>query len=91
MSVELEWTLFGLRTGTEKSFSLVLESAFSPPNPDLIQFYSHRNFIENGVPDVGTIMLFTGINGSEMPGLISDVADDSIAVDFNHQLAGKVE
>lgn len=90
LSAELEQALLGLRTGDRKSFSLAPESAFGPSNPDLIQFYSRRNFIETGVPDVGTIMLFTGINGSEMPGLISDVADDAITVDFNHPLAGKV-
>ncbi|MFT4465218.1 MAG: FKBP-type peptidyl-prolyl cis-trans isomerase [Sodalis sp. (in: enterobacteria)] len=90
LSAELEQALLGLREGDQKNFSLAPESAFGPSNPDLIQFYSRRNFIETGVPDVGTIMLFTGIKGSEMPGLISDVAEDSITVDFNHPLAGKV-
>ncbi|MBO2006969.1 FKBP-type peptidyl-prolyl cis-trans isomerase [Serratia marcescens] len=40
------------------------------------------------VPDVGTIMLFTAIDGSEMPGVVRAVAEDSITVDFNHPLAG---
>lgn len=90
LSAELEQALLGLRTGDRKSFFLAPESAFGPFNPDRIQFYSRRNFIEPGVPDVGTMMLFTGINDTEMPGLISDVADDSITVDFNHPLADKV-
>lgn len=90
LSAELEQALLGLHQGDRKTFSLAPEAAFGPSNPDLIQFYSRRNFIETGVPDVGTIMLFTGINGSEMPGLISEVAEDSITVDFNHPLAGKV-
>lgn len=40
------------------------------------------------MPDVGTIMLFTAIDGSEMPGVVRAVAEDSITVDFNHPLAG---
>lgn len=49
---------------------------------------SRRDFAETGVPDVGTIMLFTAIDGSEMPGVVRAVAEDSITVDFNHPLAG---
>lgn len=90
LSLDLEQALLGLRPGDKKSFSLAPEAAFGPSNPDLIQFFSRRHFMETGVPEVGTIMLFTGINGDEMPGLISEVAEDSITVDFNHPLAGKV-
>ncbi|WP_410016461.1 FKBP-type peptidyl-prolyl cis-trans isomerase [Sodalis sp. C49] len=89
LSPALEQSLLGLRVGDKKSFSLAPESAFGPVNPDLIQFFSRRDFIETGVPDVGTIMLFTAISGNEMPGLIRDVAEESITVDFNHPLAGR--
>lgn len=40
--------------------------------------------------NVGIIMLFTDINGSEMLGLFIDVTENSITVNFNHPLAGKV-
>ncbi len=33
-------------------------------------------------------MLFTGMGGSEMPGVIREISGDSITVDFNHPLAG---
>lgn len=89
LSAELEQALLGLRVGDKKSFTLAPESAFGPVNPDLVQFFSRRDFIETGVPEVGTIMLFSGINGSEMPGLIRAVEQDSITVDFNHPLAGQ--
>ena len=79
LSAPLEAQLLGLRAGDKCAFTL---------NPDLVQFFSRRDFAETGVPDVGTIMLFTAIDGSEMPGVVRAVAEDSITVDFNHPLAG---
>ncbi|THD39012.1 peptidylprolyl isomerase, partial [Pantoea sp. R102] len=37
----------------------------------------------------GAIMLFSGMGGSEMPGVIREISGDSITVDFNHPLAGQ--
>jgi FKBP-type peptidyl-prolyl cis-trans isomerase 2 len=38
---------------------------------------------------MGAIMLFTAMDGSEMPGVIREINGDSITVDFNHPLAGR--
>lgn len=88
LSAPLEQQLIGLRVGDKCAFTLQPEAAFGAKNPDLIQFFSHRDFIDTGVPEVGTIMLFTAIDGSEMPGVVHEVAEDSVTVDFNHPLAG---
>lgn len=40
-------------------------------------------------PEIGAIMLFTAMDGSEMPGVIREINGDSITVDFNHPLAGQ--
>ncbi|MBH1890966.1 FKBP-type peptidyl-prolyl cis-trans isomerase [Serratia marcescens] len=88
LSAPLEAQLLGLRAGDKCAFTLQPEAAFGAENPDLVQFFSRRDFAETGVPDVGTIMLFTAIDGSEMPGVVRAVAEDSITVDFNHPLAG---
>jgi FKBP-type peptidyl-prolyl cis-trans isomerase SlpA len=88
LSEPLEAQLLGLSAGDKCSFTLQPEAAFGEENPDLVQFFSRRDFTETGVPDAGTIMLFTAVNGSEMPGVVREVAEDSITVDFNHPLAG---
>ncbi|MGX8941328.1 FKBP-type peptidyl-prolyl cis-trans isomerase [Symbiopectobacterium sp. Eva_TO] len=88
LSPALEQQLLGLRRGDKHCFTLPPESAFGPSNPDLIQFFLRRDFAETGVPDVGTIMLFSGVAGNDMPGVIREVAEESIMVDFNHPLAG---
>jgi FKBP-type peptidyl-prolyl cis-trans isomerase SlpA len=89
LSAALEEALLGLTAGEAKQFTLEPEDAFGGVSPDLIQYFSRRDFIDAGEPEVGAIMLFSGMGGSEMPGVIREVSGDSITVDFNHPLAGR--
>lgn len=88
LSEGLEQQLLGLKR-EKKAFSLEPDAAFGVPSPDLIQYFSRREFIDAGEPEIGAIMLFTAMDGSEMPGVIREVNGDSITVDFNHPLAGR--
>ncbi|WP_205952632.1 FKBP-type peptidyl-prolyl cis-trans isomerase [Pantoea stewartii] len=88
LSGALEQALLGLKAGDKHQFSLAPEEAFGGVSPDLIQYFSRRDFNEAGEPEIGAIMLFTGMGGSEMPGVIREINGDSITVDFNHPLAG---
>ncbi|MDX7991042.1 FKBP-type peptidyl-prolyl cis-trans isomerase [Xenorhabdus littoralis] len=87
LSTPLEQQLLGLKVGDKHQFTLAGETIFGKHNPDLVQYFTPRDFADAGTPEVGTIMLFTAINGSEMPGLVKEVAEGSITVDFNHPLA----
>ncbi|WP_034949317.1 FKBP-type peptidyl-prolyl cis-trans isomerase [Erwinia oleae] len=89
LSDALEAELIGLRQGEKKAFSLVPEAAFGLTSPDLIQYFSRRDFTDAGEPEIGAIMLFSGMDGNEMPGVIREISGDSITVDFNHPLAGQ--
>jgi FKBP-type peptidyl-prolyl cis-trans isomerase SlpA len=88
LSAALEQALLGSTVGEKRNFTLAPEDAFGSISPDLIQYFSRRDFIDAGEPEVGAIMLFSGMGGSEMPGVIREVSGDSITVDFNHPLAG---
>lgn len=87
LSEPLEQQLLGLKVGDKHQFTLAGEAIFGKPNPDLVQYFTPRDFADAGIPEAGTIMLFTAMNGSEMPGLVKEVAEGSIIVDFNHPLA----
>lgn len=89
LSPGLEAELLGLTAGEKRSFFLPPESAFGIANPDMIQYFSRREFSDAGEPVPGAIMLFTAMDGSEMPGVVREVNGDSITVDFNHPLAGQ--
>ncbi|OUF49651.1 FKBP-type peptidyl-prolyl cis-trans isomerase, partial [Pluralibacter gergoviae] len=85
----LEQQLLGLQAGDKKAFALEPDAAFGTVSPDLVQYFSRREFMDAGEPEVGAIMLFTAMDGSEMPGVIREISGDSITVDFNHPLAGQ--
>ncbi|WP_353168499.1 FKBP-type peptidyl-prolyl cis-trans isomerase [Providencia sp.] len=87
LSPELEAKLIGLNEGEKKNFSLPGDTVFGKHNPDLVQYFSLRDFMDTGIPEIGTIMLFTAMNGSEMPGVVKSIEGESITVDFNHPLA----
>ena len=89
LSEGLEQHLLGLKVGDKTTFSLEPDAAFGVPSPDLIQYFSRREFMDAGEPEIGAIMLFTAMDGSEMPGVIREINGDSITVDFNHPLAGQ--
>jgi FKBP-type peptidyl-prolyl cis-trans isomerase SlpA len=89
LSEGLESHLLGLTVGEKRSFSLTADDAFGQSSPDLIQYFSRRDFTQAGEPEIGAIMLFSGMDGNEMPGVIREISGDSITVDFNHPLAGQ--
>lgn len=89
LSAALEQQLLGRKVGDKHAFTLEPEDAFGGSSPDLVQYFSRRDFNDAGEPEVGAIMLFSGRGGSEMPGVIREISGDSITVDFNHPLAGQ--
>ena len=89
LSEALEKELVGRKVGDKHAFTLEPDDAFGGISPDLVQYFSRRDFNDAGEPEVGAIMLFSGRGGSEMPGVIREISGDSITVDFNHPLAGQ--
>ncbi|WP_371186364.1 FKBP-type peptidyl-prolyl cis-trans isomerase [Thalassotalea maritima] len=88
ISPAFEAQLLGLTIGASKEFTLVAKDAFGEPNPENIHYVDRQKFAADGVPEVGTIMTFTA-PGGEVPGIIREVNDLAITVDFNHPLAGQ--
>jgi len=90
LSQGFEQCLLGLAAGDEKSFTLEPEQAFGQPNPDNIYYLDRDKFGADVPAEEGAIVAFTQPDGSELPGVIRDVAGQSVTVDFNHPLAGQV-
>ncbi|MBU3825328.1 MAG: FKBP-type peptidyl-prolyl cis-trans isomerase [Candidatus Oceanisphaera merdipullorum] len=89
LTATFEACLLGLKAGDEHSFELGPDDAFGPINPNNIHYMERRQFAADIDVSEGTIVAFTQPNGSEIPGIIRDVAGDSVTVDFNHPLAGQ--
>ncbi|EPA1954851.1 FKBP-type peptidyl-prolyl cis-trans isomerase [Vibrio alginolyticus] len=89
LSENFEQCLIGLETGAQKAIELKAEDAFGMPNPDHIHYMDRTKFVGDAEVEVGTIMAFSGPGGMEIPGIITEIAGDSVTVDFNHPLAGQ--
>ena len=89
LSEALEKQLIGQKEGAELRFTLPPKDVFGESNPDNIHYLDITRFPAHDQPKVGQIMGFAQPNGEELPGVIREVAGDSVTVDFNHPLAGK--
>ncbi|TMP27317.1 peptidylprolyl isomerase [Pseudoalteromonas rubra] len=89
LTENFEKCLLGLKSGDSKSFELEPQDAFGMPNPDNIYYVDRSKFGSETPAEVGSIIAFTQPDGTELPGLIREVAGDSVTVDFNHPLAGQ--
>lgn len=89
ISDNFEQCLIGLKEGESKVIELKAQDAFGMPNPDNIHHMDRARFVGDTEVEVGTIMGFSGPDGMEIPGIITQIAGDSVTVDFNHPLAGQ--
>ncbi|ENO3965565.1 FKBP-type peptidyl-prolyl cis-trans isomerase [Vibrio vulnificus] len=89
LSENFEQCLLGLTVGENKAIELKAADAFGMPNPDHIHHMDRSKFVGEAQVEVGTIMAFSGADGMEIPGIITEIAGDSVTVDFNHPLAGQ--
>lgn len=82
-----EAPLKGLKAGDQGEFIIAPEHAFGQRNPENIQQLSRDNF-EQETLQIGDVFSFQNGDG-ELPGVIVEISDDSVKVDFNHPLAGR--
>ncbi|MGO1793008.1 MAG: FKBP-type peptidyl-prolyl cis-trans isomerase [Oceanisphaera sp.] len=83
-----EACLMGLSEGDSHSFDLGPDDAFGPVNPNNIHYMDRSKFATDMTLEEGAIVAFTQPNGTEIPGILRNIAGDSVTVDFNHPLAG---
>lgn len=84
-----ESCLFGLVEGDKKSFTVLPEKAFGQHNPSNVQRVSRTDFTNVDELEEGMIMGFTDKAGGELPGVITEINEQQVTVDFNHPLAGR--
>ncbi|MCH1928589.1 FKBP-type peptidyl-prolyl cis-trans isomerase [Shewanella sp. A25] len=89
LSPAFEAQLEALNEGDKHSFTLEAVDAFGESNPDAIHYMDRTRFPADMELEVGVIVSFAGPGGSEIPGIVREVAGDSITVDLNHPLAGR--
>ena len=84
-----ERALFGLRAGDRECFRIPPEDAFGQPNASNRQEVPRGQFAPDMDLEPGLVVSFADAAGGELPGVISEVGDERVVVDFNHPLAGR--
>lgn len=82
-----EIPLKGLKAGDQGEFVISPENAFGQRNPENMQQLARDNF-DQELLNIGDVFSFQNGEG-ELPGVVIEVGDDSVKVDFNHPLAGR--
>lgn len=85
----LEMALIGLKTGDKQSVEIDPLNAFGFSDPDNIYDMPREEFAEDLPVTPGTILSFSTPSGDEIPGVIKEVNESTVKVDFNHPLAGQ--
>ena len=86
--------LEGLKTGDEFDFILSPAEAFGERNPDLVQVLDKSLFVIEGefdnerVYEGAFVPMMTG-DGMRIEGIVKEITDNTVTIDFNHQLAGE--
>lgn len=85
----IEENLLGLKEKEKKTFTLPPTQAYGHPNPANIHKMSRGQFQSELELVKGNIIEFEQLNGIKLPGIIREIADDQVTVDFNHPLSGQ--
>lgn len=85
-----EEALIGLEPGAEGKFTISPEKGFGQHNPNNIQEFSRKEFDADLDIETGLMLSFADANQAELPGVVVDVDEDNVSIDFNHPLAGHI-
>lgn len=80
----------GMAIGEMKTFSIAPEQAYGPHRDELVVEMPAECFPEDIVPEPGMQLKLVDENGDEIPVIVIDVDEESVTLDANHPLAGKV-
>ncbi|MBN8430336.1 FKBP-type peptidyl-prolyl cis-trans isomerase [Microbulbifer salipaludis] len=83
-----EQSLLGLKAGDEAEIEIPPEAGFGQRNPSNIQKVKKGHFSPDMELEEGLVVSFDNGDG-ELPGVIREVGEDDVEVDFNHPLAGQ--
>jgi len=82
-----EKALFGFGAGERQRLRILPEQGFGMPNPSNVQRLPRASF--NGMAlEPGVVVSFADPSQANLPGVIRQVGDERVEVDFNHPLAG---
>lgn len=94
MIVPLEQAIDGKQKGDKFNVTVKSEEAFGPVDPEQVATLEKEIFTVDGKFDadvikVGAVVPMMTADGFRINGVVKEVTDNSVVMDFNHPLAGK--
>ncbi|TPE49966.1 peptidylprolyl isomerase [Maribrevibacterium harenarium] len=83
---DFESVLLGLAVGEQREFIMTPEKAFGAHNPSNVQRIPRSQFAMD--LEEGMVVSFADSAKNELPGVIREIDEHNVTVDFNHPLAG---
>jgi len=84
---DFELALLGMSVGQEASYVMSPEKAFGAHNASNLQRMPRSQFAMD--LEEGMVVSFADMKKNELPGVIADIEEKEVVVDFNHPLAGR--
>jgi FKBP-type peptidyl-prolyl cis-trans isomerase SlpA len=88
LTSETEELLIGLRSGTRERILADGSDLFGAWTGEKLHWLAREAF-PDGVPEAGNLVTFDTPGGTETAGLIKEIEQDRVLVDFNHPLSGR--
>lgn len=88
MLPSLEQSLYGLKAGDRERFQLSPEQGFGYKDTANIHDLPRDDFEPTMPLEPGMVIGFNLPNGEELPGMVLEVAEAFVRVDFNHPFSG---
>ena len=85
----LELALYGLTPGQEQTLTLTPNQAFGPRDEGKNQRMPVTDFPADMALQPGLVIAFETPAGEEVAGIVMDLTEQEVEVDFNHPLAGQ--
>lgn len=85
----LEHCLIGLTAGEHRAFHLPPQQAFGDRNPQLVQRLPRTEILSITDLELHGLVEFTAPDGGKFTGVVRELDEAAVLIDFNHPLAGK--
>lgn len=89
LPVGFEQVIYGLEGGASGVYKVPPAKAFGMPNPENVRDFPRSTFAQDMQLEEGLVVSFADAANAELAGVVTDLSDDQVTVDFNHPLAGK--
>lgn len=86
----IEKGIIGMEVGERKTITIPPEDGFGPRREELVVDVNKSELPENMEPAIGQRVRMPHDDGQNIDLVITDVAEDTITLDANHPLAGRM-